>query len=372
MSAAQSYGNAKGTAKRYHKCQAPGCTNPLSPLRSTRMYCSDACSQKAYRRRMRLPPPALAGHRRPLPKTVTIHHGDTLNILPTLHDLDACVVDPPYHLAAPGTARHNMQDKTWVAPNALQFQRLTAGFKQWDGGSLAFKPATWKLVYAALKPGAYLLALGGSRTNHRMVCAIEDAGFEIRDTIAWLYGQGFPKSKNLGKGRGTALKPAIELICVARKPLSESTVANNVLMHGTGGINIDACRADCGRWPANVLHDGSKAVEAAFNGTASRFFYTAKAGRQGRAGSKHPTVKPLALMRWLCRLVTPPGGTVLDCFAGSGTTGEAAYLEGFRAVLIEREAEYIADIHTRLYRHVGLVTRPYIIDRVHASCGPRR
>lgn len=291
--------------------------------------------------------------------------------------------------------------------------------KVWDG-DVAMRVETWAEVYRVLKPGAQLVAFGGTRTFHRMMCAIEDAGFELRDTLAWLYGSGFPKSHNLDgdwKGWGTALKPAHEPIILARKPFP-GTVARNVLAHGTGAINVDACRVPilgdrrtpCGadgdvhrttgnvygahersvgfdttkaRWPANVVHDGSPEVEAAFaafgvrascnspssanpegsilggrrsqgaiypgdSGTASRFFYSAKATARDRADSKHPTVKPIALMRWLVRLVTPPEGVVLDCFAGSGTTGEAALREGFDAILIEQEAAYIVDIERRL------------------------
>jgi DNA modification methylase len=334
-----------------------------------------------------------------------------------------------------------------------------------------------------LKPGGHLLAFGGTRTYHRLACAVEDAGFEIRDTIAWMYGQGFPKSLNVGctcgngpavseheplcpgcgkpaAGLGTALKPAHEPIVCARKPLS-GTVAQTVLEHGCGALNIDATRigkaegdrteyglengaaADIGyhgldgrtpydgtggRWPANVVLDeeaaglldeqtgeltsgallpghvqgqgrhtheggyvGGGVIGRAYGGDsggASRFFFTVEAGGQdslrfryvakaSRAernagldgfeerfsptmgngiGAKehdpdtatrkmnvHPTVKPISLMRWLVRLVTPPGGTVLDPFAGSGTTGCAAVLEGFDFVGCEREPEY-ADI----------------------------
>ncbi len=296
----------------------------------------------------------------------------------------------------------------------------------WDGGDVAFRPETWAEVLRVLKPGAHLVAFGGTRTFHRMAVAVEDAGFEVRDTLAWLYGCGWPKSHNLDgawQGWGTALKPAMEPIILARKPLA-GTVAGNVLAHGTGALNVDACRIDLpdgdplhagvtadgrrvdtgategswgfravdrapgqGRWPANVLHDGSEEVDAAFaafgerqsgeptvmragmnrssaygtesrppgtvmtgyadSGTASRFFFSGKATAEERVGSRHPTVKPQALMRWLARLVTPPGGHVLDPFAGSGSTGQAAIAEGFHATLIEREAEYAADIRRR-------------------------
>ena len=351
---------------------------------------------------------------------------------------DACVTDPPYDLtsvvkrfggASAAPAKHGTDGL---------FARQSRGFmgKQWDGTGVAFDPATWRAVYDVLKPGAYLLAFGGSRTYHRMACAIEDAGFEVRDCIMWLYGTGYPKSHSVNKGIdaklgaeraeaaayagwGTALKPAHEPIVVARKPLI-GTVAENVLAHGTGGLNIGACRipsADgdapvkwdtprggiwttdsaatgtlvenmAGRWPANVIHDGSDEVLEAFaaygerpgqiaksrvdgsaqgnsvygamnhggpvhtprgdTGTAARFFYSAKASKADRAGSSHPTVKPQALMRYLARLVTPPGGTVLDPFAGSGSTLAAAHAEGFDAVGIEREPEYQADIQRRI------------------------
>lgn len=341
--------------------------------------------------------------------------------------IDACVTDPPYHLT---TGKRGGTGLASVSPHTPYGRsRITTGFmgKAWDGGDVAMQPATWAAVLRVLKPGAHLLAFGGTRTFHRMAVAIEDAGFEIRDCVMWLYGTGFPKSLNVGDGRGTALKPAWEPIIVARKPLIGS-VAANVLAHGTGAYNIDECRIPTddnlnggayspgargedgawseatgmmgagggrlpgayvrpeGRWPANVIHDGSDEVLAAFPaapgqlarartdgaaqgnaiygalrhvrrgdpeprgdaGSAARFFYSAKASKADRAGSKHPTVKPLALMRYLCRLVTPPGGTVLDPFAGSGTTGEAALREGFEPLLIEAEAEYGEDIRRRL------------------------
>lgn len=333
----------------------------------------------------------------------------------------AVVTDPPYHLTAGkkgGTGPASASESTPYGR-----ARIGTGFmgKVWDGGDIAFRPETWRLCWDLLPPGGHLLAFGGTRTFHRMACAIEDAGFEIRDTLMWLYGKGFPKSHNQKgdwEGWGTALKPAWEPIMMARKPLA-GTVAKNVLAHRTGALNIDGCRipaqgrparaagtrendrsvygggwqagskavgeTDEGRWPANVLHDGSDEVEAAFpqvpgqqgrassnpdsprtgkvygklgradepmaprgdTGSASRFFYSAKATAADRAGSKHPTVKPIALMRWLVRLVTPPGGTVLDPFAGSGTTGAAAVAEGMRAVLVEAEPEYQADIRRR-------------------------
>lgn len=339
------------------------------------------------------------------PSNVRVEPGDMREVLArliadgvTVHSI---VTDPPYHLTNKGGGPHN---KTPNAYSRAQAGAGSTGFmgKAWDGGDIAFQPETWRLCYDLLPPGGHLLAFGGTRTYHRLVCAIEDAGFEVRDTISWLYGSGFPKSHNVGKaidraagaeraltkpgaihrggygddwdvghsgtrsrydepatdaarqweGWGTALKPAMELICVARKPL-DGTVAANVLARGTGAINIAACRVSnadyaTGRWPANVVHDGSDEVVSAFPCNTARFFYRAKAGAVDRLGFKHPTVKPVNLIRWLVRLVTPPDGTVLDPFAGSGTTGQACIAEGFNAILVEREAEYIEDIKRRI------------------------
>lgn len=492
---------------------------------------------------------------------VTLHSGDCLDILPTLAEcsIDSCVTDPPYGLSFMG--------------------------RNWDHGVPG--APFWREVYRVLKPGAHLVAFGGSRTYHRMACAIEDAGFEIRDSLMWIYGTGFPKSHDVSKGIdkaagakreilktrkvavgfdvdrqggggwsagevvitapatdaarewqgwGTALKPAFEPIVLARKPLSEKTVAENVLRWRTGALNIDGCRIGVGkerktqtggmgrkanpvygrfenietesvvttegRWPANVCHDGSDDVVAAFPSNSARFFfnasdelctqnnasdaelrfpqanelvgsvlkgaveqstpqlvlksidfpapftsvtpselkqtsarliemiqsfakrcsreslpakltlsdslvsiaavceridtititislsksngsvapvtfnitltnsevgakdsapssarfhYSAKASKADRAGSKHPTVKPVSLMQWLCRLITPPGGTILDPFAGSGTTGAAARNKGFNCVLIEREAEYQQDIRNRFATSADLL-----------------
>ena len=324
-----------------------------------------------------------------------LFEGDSRDVLSSLADssIDACVTDPPY---------------------ALNFMG-----KAWDDSSVVHDSKFWFKVLRALKPGAHLLAFGGTRTNHRMVCAIEDAGFEIRDQLQWIFGSGFPKSHNLGDGWGTALKPAFEPICLARRPLSEDTVAANVLRWGTGAINVDGCRVPgafesgwsrsgsnasenismsgpnyfrdpkpdnaSGRWPANVIHDGSDEVVGLFpetvsgnlqthhriaesangsmsgknyarsprqdmggdSGSAARFFYSAKADGDDRLGSKHPMVKPVDLMQYLVRLITPPKGTVLDPFAGTGTTGEACHREGFSSILIERDPQYILDIKRR-------------------------
>lgn len=412
---------------------------------------------------------------------VTLHLGDCFAVLDTLAEnfIDACVTDPPYHLTSI-VKRFGADNAAPAKSNGATgvYARSAAGFmgKKWDGGDIAFQPDLWRKVFRVLKPGAHLCAFGGTRTYHRMACAIEDAGFEIRDCIQWLYGSGFPKSLDVSKaidravgakrevlrtvkyrdirnghgrglgdginaatrdapeyldhsftapatesaiewsGFGTALKPACEPIVLARKPLSEGTVAANVLRWGCGALNIDGCRIgapdglssggaqrrmpqpedwgsasrivrsephNSGRWPANIIHDGSDDVVGAFpdapgqqralnggeaskseiygkfgprlaheprndSGSAARFFYTAKADSNDRVGSKHPTVKPVDLMQWLVRLVTPPKGLVLDCFAGTGTTGEAAFREGMRAVLIERETEYQEDIRRRM------------------------
>ena len=334
-------------------------------------------------------------------------HGDCAERLRALPDcsVDAIVTDPPYGLSFMG--------------------------KRWDYDV----PSTelWGECLRVLKPGGHLLAFAGTRTQHRMAVRIEDAGFEIRDMIAWVYGSGFPKSLDVSKaidkaagavrgvvgpnrfaaingsanlntygkasrpdetapatdaarqwqGWGTALKPALEPITVARKPLI-GTVAENVLTHGTGAINVDGCRVpaekatgwkgggsamyegglsreggearlqDAGRWPANLIHDGGAEAAALF-GAPARFFYCAKASKADRAGSKHPTVKPVALMRYLVRLVTPPGGTVLDPFAGSGTTLQAAVEEGFRVIGIEQDETYIGDIYKRMERFCDVV-----------------
>jgi len=279
--------------------------------------------------------------------TYKLHLGDCLDVLATLPDnsVDSIVTDPPYGLSFMG--------------------------KKWDYDVPSV--AIWEQCLRVLKPGGHLLAFAGTRTQHRMACRIEDAGFEIRDMIAWVYGSGFPKSHNLEgdhKGWGTALKPALEPITMARKPFS-STVAANVIQYGTGAINVDGCRvgdevttsilhgksSDAfgigqkrptfgtkenppGRWPANIIHDGSNEAALSLK-SGARFFYTAKAGKVDRESeNNHPTVKPTMLMAYLCRLITQPGGTILDPFMGSGSTGKAATINGFRFIGIERDPEY--------------------------------
>ena len=388
---------------------------------------------------------------------IDIRHGDSRAVLKTLPDasIDSVVTDPPYALVSVvqrfGNSPRNERTENPETPHG----RTGCGFmgQKWDTGEVAHDVGFWREVLRVLKPGGHLIAFGGTRTYHRLAVAIEDAGFEIRDMIGWLYGSGFPKSHDVAahaarvvtrtdgdtdtwcalveplEGQGTALKPAQEPCVLARKPLI-GTVAENVLAHGTGALNIDVSRihsddaqggtytvkrlkpgatleATCGNWrpetgalyhgklkpgrfPANVIHDGSQEVVAAFpaeagafapargtersaptqnvygkfqrggttfradSGSAARFFYSAKADAEDRCGSKHPTVKPVDLMAYLCRLVTPPGGTVLDPFAGSGTTGMACLREGFNAILIEREAKYVADIRRRVAHVSGL------------------
>lgn len=353
-----------------------------------------------------------------------IHVGDCLEVLPKLDasSVDSIVTDPPYGLGFMG--------------------------KAWDH-AVPGSPF-WAEMLRVAKPGAFLTAFGGTRAFHRMACAIEDAGWELRDTLMWVYGSGFPKSHN-GEWGGTALKPAWEPIVLARKPLI-GTVEANWREHGTGALNIDACRVfssrgnavfgssnatvspsrmfnsspsgggyrsaaienaagEIGRWPANLVHDGSPEVVSQFpaaagaaapvrrrngdkfrtaygafagdideagstfhgdSGSAARFFYCAKASRKDRndgcagmeerplhwssgdqspgtfqakgthraATNNHPTVKPTELMRWLCRLVTPRGGVILDPFMGSGSTGRGARAEGFEFVGIEIDPDY--------------------------------
>lgn len=380
-----------------------------------------------------------------------ILNADCLAALRDMPDasVDAVVTDPPYGLSNTTPAQVADTITRWVSGDR-EYLPSARGFMghEWDG----FVPpvAVWDECLRVLKPGGHLLAFAGSRTQDLMGLAVRLAGFEIRDSIAWLHAQGFPKSLDVSKavdkmqgaerekilmptkpgnalnpggiggegrggwsdhsspatdaarqweGWGTALKPAFEPVTLARKPLS-GTVAANVLEHGTGALNIDACRVpttdklsgghasagqqmsdgwrrpwmddpdavkaniersrasvakseSLGRWPANVVLDESQAAELDRQGGASRFFYVAKAPKSERPvvdGTAHPTVKPLALMRWLVRMVTPPGGTVLDPFAGSGTTLEAAMLEGFNVIGIEREADYLPLIQARIER----------------------
>lgn len=366
---------------------------------------------------------------------------DSRDALKTISDnsVDAIVTDPPYSLGFLGAKWDSPQD------------------------NVANDVGLWRECLRVLKPGGHLVSFGGTRTYHRMTCAIEDAGFEIRDCLMWLYGSGFPKSFDVAKaidkqnghhrgkrgeiisqsgsmeapnyertdkgepitdaakawnGWGTALKPACEPITLARKPFT-GTVADNVLAHGTGALNIDASRIvsdaqtrashNLGRFPSNVLLDeeaatlldaqtprtkstpstttnrgsiwgskdtGTRCIPYDDEGGASRFFYCAKASKSERerglksldvgkrkcyngtdngtiggereARNTHPTVKPIALMRWLCRLVTPDGGLILDPFCGSGSTGIAAVGSGYGFIGIDQSAEYLAIADARI------------------------
>lgn len=390
--------------------------------------------------------------------TWELQHGDCRTLMVAMEgcSVDSVVTDAPYELGFMG--------------------------REWDRSGVAYDVATWRAAWEVLKPGGWLVCFGGARTYHRMACAIEDAGFEIRDQIMWIYGSGFPKGGNRD-GKGTCLKPAHEPIVLARKPLIGS-VARNQAAFGTGALNIDACRVPTaetlrtgagvipmrhdpavprgregeasasaryqnrggtdfaakpgprggdqrGRWPANIVHDGSNEVVVGFpvttsgtgavkrdsasdasgnrgaaygaesrpagtvmichgdSGSAARFFYCAKAskadrdegldqfqpqafvqfqtgnGESGAASSLsegretqyrniHPTVKPTALMRWLVRLVTPVGGTVLDPFTGSGSTGKAAVLEGRSFVGCEVTADYLPIARARIAAAVSM------------------
>lgn len=376
-----------------------------------------------------------------------ILHGDCLEVMKLMesNSVDAIVTDPPYGLSFMG--------------------------KKWDYDVPSQQ--IWEEALRVLKPGGYLLAFAGTRTQHRMAVRIEDAGFEIRDMIAWVYGSGFPKSLNIGKavdklmgnerenigkskrhgggivgngtsyelppdipmatkgssefeGFGTALKPALEPITVARKPLSEKTVAENCLKWGVGGIDIDGSRVetadnrsrlggsdsgmwsgkkqivsesnDLGRFPANLIHDGSEEVVGLFpskagaaapvkkgmngdsngiygdfsqkgdngatfygdQGSASRFFYCAKASSSERGSSNnHPTVKPIALMEYLVKLVCRKGAIVLDPFAGSGTTAIACKNTERQFIIIERDLSSIEIINQRLSEIKEPIKQPY-------------
>jgi DNA modification methylase len=432
---------------------------------------------------------------------VTLRYGDNLDVLREVPDntFDACVTDPPYGLSEHDTAAVTACLQAWLAGEPYRPNKRGFMGKTWDAWVPG--PEVWREVYRVLKPGAHLLVFAGTRSHDLMGIAVRLAGFETRDTAAWLYGMGFPKGIDISKaidamagaqrevvgvkrangivagrmrssnlidrgdgktpdgrdlatakkyvserkegaiaisvpgtpdaerwaGWNTALKPAFEPVLIFRKPLSESTVAKNVLRWGTGAINVDGCRVkmktgdqkgwfgphapehlqrrttdgiygdgfvrndadqSTGRWPANVIHDGSEEVTALFpattqvdhrdrkmqfqrpgangiygnfaginstvaysdTGSAARFFYAAKASQADRdagldpvrwlRGNYHVSVKPTSLMRWLCRLVTPPGGVVLDPFCGSGSTGKGAVMEGFGFFGIDNDPQH--------------------------------
>lgn len=318
--------------------------------------------------------------------SVRILEGDCLSVMPTLEacSVDAIVTDPPYGLHFMGKAWDKFGSSIGVDHNETTERSGSMHAGKYDGRRDREFEEFMCLAFAhalrLAKPGAHLVAFGAPKRYHRLACAAEDAGWEIRDSLMWLFGSGFPKSHNRkGKWQGwsTALKPAYEPIILARKPLIRGwTVGATLDQWGTSSLNVDATRVD-GRWPANVVLDadsgalldeqsgqlqsnsgnlrelpGRKVNTYGEYGTrsdkgrtdsggASRFYYCAKSSRTERGETNnHPTVKPLALMRWLCRLVTPPGGLILDPFTGSGSTGVAARQEGFRFLGVEQSPEY--------------------------------
>jgi len=284
-----------------------------------------------------------------------IVNADCIEHLKTVEDnhFDSVVTDPPYHLTSIAKRFTNSTEAKYGKDGS--FQRLSKGFvgHAWDGGDIAFTTDLWKEVYRTIKPGAVLLAFAATRNYHKMATAIENSGFEIMDMINWIYGSGFPKRKNL-------LKPAHEPIVMARKGVNKDLNLDECRVNGDnpkkwtkpkGGFwktdpNAKAKYIENtkGRWPANIIHDGLDEEWA-------KYFYSAKASKKEKDGSNHPTVKPVSLMRYLVKLVTPKDGLVLDPFAGTGTTGEAAVLEGRKYYLIEKTKEYIPDIEKRINKY---------------------
>ena len=232
--------------------------------------------------------------------------------------------------------------------------------EKWDGSAIENDPEFWKLVLDVMLPGAMLVAFSSPRTYHLMASAIEQAGFIVHPMIGWAYGSGLakPHSPKLDEWEGYShgaqvLKPALEPIFVGQKPFSEKTCRANILKHGVGAVNIKDTRAPEGRWPANLITDGSFGEKFIYFETFpfedQSVFYVPKAGKVDRAGGAHPTVKPIGLIQQLIRRVTPPnGGTVLDPFAGSGTTGQAARNEGVKSILMENHKDYSSFIRRRL------------------------
>ena len=287
-----------------------------------------------------------------------IVNADCIEHLKTVEDnhFDSVVTDPPYHLTSIAKRFTNSTEAKYGKDGS--FQRLSKGFvgHEWDGGDIAFTTDLWKEVYRTIKPGSVLLAFAATRNYHIMAVAIEDSGFEIFDMINWIYGSGFPKRKNL-------LKPAHEPIVMARKGVNKdlnldecrvgdeeidtsknrrNTQAEQIFKGGwTGKEGGEIVK---GRWPANVIHDGLEEEWA-------KYFYCPKASKKEKGDTKHPTVKPLELMRYLVKLITPKDGIVLDPFAGTGTTGEACTLEGRNYYLIEKTKEYIPDIENRINKY---------------------
>lgn len=319
---------------------------------------------------------------------VMLHVGDCLDVMARLpeNSIDACVTDGPYFLPEMAARFGSATSARVKHGDDGAFARKADGFRGKPAivSDICNRVETWAAVHRVLKPGAFLLAFNATKAYHRMACAAEDAGFEVRDTFQWLYGTGQPHGKPLGKfvdrailgdacdddeyargpithsaafyeDRDICVKPACELIMVARKPLI-GTISQNLLAYGTGSLDVANCRvshATGTSYPANVFHDGSPEVMAGFpldgsGHSVGRFFWHSKANDADRAGSSHPTVKPPGLMQELVRLVSAPGQTILDPFAGSGSTGEAAFREGRNAVLIEIDDEFAGDIERRM------------------------
>lgn len=298
-----------------------------------------------------------------------LYLGDAREIIHGVRGAHACATDPPYHLASV-VKRFGAKDAAPAKSKGATgvYARQSAGFvgKTWDGGGIAFDPALWDAINEALVPGAHVASFAARKNYHRMAGAIELGGFEIRDMMIWMYAQGKPNSHNVGTlmqkagyseeaarlwaGYGTDLKGAHEPICLARKYLAEDTIAQNVAAHGAGGLNIEGCRTSPGdRWPATAIHDGSVSVYASLRGGGREMMAVmpcmkpSKKEREfgleeGEAG--HPTTKPIALMQWICRLITPDGGLVVDPFMGSGTTGIACVHENLRFIGIEKDEAY--------------------------------
>lgn len=323
-----------------------------------------------------------------------IVNADSLNYLKTLDScsIDAVVTDPPYGLSSNKGVSETLLK--WLEGD-LEYTPKGKGFMGHEWDSFVPPPALWSEVFRVLKEGGHALIFAGSRTQDLMGLSLRLSGFEVRDCIQWIYGGGFPKSLNIEKainkqegeekgdakrwsGWGTALKPAYEPVLLVRKPF-KCTVAQNVLEHGTGGLNIDKCRVgetggtkclpkegadytvyskglgggkasiNKGRFPANLILN-----EDVEGGDWKSWFFCPKASRKERGeGNNHPTVKPIELMRYLCRLITPPNGVVLDPFMGSGTTIIASYLEGFNFLGIERELEFFKIAQSRLEEYEG-------------------
>lgn len=297
--------------------------------------------------------------------------GDALMVLVKLpdHSVDAIVTDPPYGIEFRG--------ESW---DGKDIQRAAGGERVTPNEAFQRWTSAWAMQCArVLKPGGHMVSFGMPRTFHRLASGIEDGGLEVRDVLMWVYGTGVPKSRRMSGGRGTNLKPAYEPILLARAPL-DGNVQQTIDAWGTGALNIDTTRiGEAGYWPANLTLSHAPGCPAALIDTGSdgpsRLFFCAKTGRAEREDgcdqltgrqmqiyngghhrprlrrNTHPTVKPTTLMRWLVRLVTPPGGVVLDPFAGSGSTGLAAVMEGHRFLGIEREGDYVDIACARLTHH---------------------